>query len=134
MGRSGAGKSTLSRLWMDRFGVETVLSDDRVIAMSGDDPGFHGSPWPGELGAARNKRAPLSALVFLKQARENKLVPVSAKQALDQLLPVATVPWFDDEALSPALECCQALVDRVPAYEFHFTPTMAAVEALARLG
>ncbi len=131
MGRSGAGKSTLSRLWMDRFGRETVLSDDRVIAMAGDAPGFYGTPWPGELGAAQNERAHLSAFVFLIQAQENKLVPLSAAQALERLLPVGTIPWFDGELLPAALEFCQALVDRVPAYEFYFTPTPAAVEALA---
>lgn len=133
MGRSGAGKSTLSRLWMERFGRESVLSDDRVIAMAGDGPGFYGSPWPGELGAARNERAPLSAFVFLKQAQENILVPLSAAQALEQLLPVGTIPWFDGELLPAALECCQNLVSKVPAYEFHFTPTREAVEVLAGL-
>lgn len=134
MGRSGAGKTTLSRLWADAFGVASVLSDDRVIAVAGSGPGFHGTPWPGELGAARNERAPLSALVFLKQARENKLVPMQPQQALEALMPVASIPWFDQEVLPAALECCRKLTTMVPAYEFQFTPTPDAVKVLAGKG
>ena len=133
-GRSGAGKSTLSRCWAARHGTESLLSDDRMIigcnprAVSGATA--YGTPWPGELGAARNAEAPLGAIVFLEKAKVNSLVPISSQDAMERLLPVTSIPWFEPEIMSIALANIERWLADVPAYVFQFTPDEGAVRML----
>lgn len=136
-GRSRAGKSTLSRCWSARHGGEALLSDDRVIVGApteeGAPPLAYGTPWPGELGAARNGRATVSALVFLAKAPVNRLVPITPREAVERLFPVTSIPWFDPEYMALALGNVERWVRSVPAYEFQFTPDAGAVNALEGL-
>lgn len=139
-GVSGAGKSTLSRLWAERHGSGSLLSDDRMIVRlagaegEADGPATaHGTPWPGELGAARSAGFPLAALVLLRQAPENALVPLSPREALERLLPNASVPWFDSELMPRSLEVAERVTARTPAYELRFTPEKQAIDLLQTL-
>lgn len=136
-GRSGAGKSTLSRCWAARHGDGSLLSDDRVIVgmASADGDGAHayGTPWPGELGVARNDHRPLGALVFLVQAPVNRLVPLDSRTALERLFPVTSILWFDPDYMGAALAGMEKWVNATPAYEFQFTPDEDAVRALETL-
>lgn len=137
-GRSGAGKSTLARCWAAHYGADALLSDDRVIIGCGEGgastPKASGTPWPGELGAARNAEASLGALVFLSKAKENQLLPITPREALERLLPLTSIPWFDAEYMPIALANLERCVDRMPSYEFRFTPDEGAVRTLDRLG
>lgn len=136
-GRSGAGKSTLSRCWAARHGIGSLLSDDRVILGCSRDegarPDAYGSPWPGEMGVSLNQRQPLGALVFLNKARENRLVPISSRVAVERLFPVTSIPWFDPEYLGTALANVERWVAGIPVYEFQFTPDEGAVRTLETL-
>ncbi len=138
-GVSGAGKSTLSRLWAARYGGGSLLSDDRVIVrLDGSDrpgvgPMAYGTPWPGELGASRAAGAPIAALVLLRQAPENELIRLSPREAVERVLPQASVPWFDSELMPRALGLAERLTGRLPAYELRFTPDEGAVDILESL-
>ena len=133
-GRSGAGKSTLSRLWRERHGSGSLLSDDRLIVCGPRDgagiPQAYGSPWPGELGAALNQGLPARALVFLEQAPTNELVPLSFREAVERLLPLCSIPWFDPDVMTPLLAGLERWAGALPAYVFRFTPDDRAVLAL----
>ncbi len=123
LGRSGAGKTTLVRQFAG-LPLTTVLSDDRVIlrpAARGFDA--HGTPWPGEGGQAVNRKTPLETLFFLSQWPSNEIRPLHGREAVERLFPVASVPWYDKQALDPILETCERLVKTVPAYELRFVPT-----------
>ena len=136
-GRSGAGKSTLSRCWAARHGIGTLLSDDRVILGCSLEEGAgteaYGSPWPGEMGVALNERKPLGALVFLSKAKENRLVPISSREAVERLFPVTSIPWFDPEYMVTSLANVERWVAGIPVYEFQFTPDEKAVKTLETL-
>lgn len=126
-GVSGAGKSTLTRLFshLDRV---TRLSDDRVILRHIDGkPRMFGTPWLGEAGVCANADAPLNAMLFLRKGPANRINKLSGKQAIERLLPVVSVPWYDPDTLGPIMETCETVVAAVPAYEFEFTPTVDAV-------
>lgn len=134
-GVSRAGKSTISRLLDEHTNAE-ILSDDRMIVrkMGGKFIAF-GTPWPGDAGFAVNDGAPLRALLFLRKSDRNEIVPISPAQALDRLLPVTSVPWFDADLTGRILDFCGDLLTHVPAYEFHFTPDANAcreIEEFAR--
>jgi hypothetical protein len=123
-GRSGAGKSTLSRQFAGRPGVER-LSDDRMIVrkIEGGWQAF-GTPWPGTERIAVNGSAPLAGIFFIYHAPANRVVALNPQQALERLLPVTSIPWYDREIVPAILSFYEELVAQVPAYELHFKPTV----------
>lgn len=135
-GRSGAGKSTVSRLWLEAGGG--CLSDDRVILWPDggrDNPAWRidGTPWPGELGVARNVGRVARGIVLLKNAGDNRLVRLSRRDAFERLLPVTSLLWFDPEMLQGGLSACEGVASALPAYEFGFTRDRRAAESLLSL-
>jgi hypothetical protein len=132
-GRSGAGKSTLARLLASRGGLER-LSDDRIVVRWIDSSALaFGTPWAGTEQLAANASAELRALVFLHQAEENRLQAIGKAEALRQLLPTASILWFDQQRADASLVLCKRLVERVPAYEIRFRNEPAVYDALAEL-
>jgi hypothetical protein len=123
-GRSGAGKSTLSRQLSDRSGGLRILSDDRIVIRKiGNDYTMFGTPWPGEAGIVKNENAPLSGILFIHHATYNTITKIEPKDALKQLLPVVSIPWFDDALMPHILNFCEEMVTSLPAYNLHFKPT-----------
>ena len=139
-GVSGAGKSTLTRLLDDTAGTR-FFSDDRLFIRraatpdSVNDPKadngaywLYGTPWAGDARAARNERTSLNAMCFLTQANSTRLCELQPAQALERLLAVTTLPWFDAEAIGRALDACAALIESVPCYELLFHRDRKAIE------
>ena len=128
-GPSRAGKTTLSRLCAS--GGITVLSDDRVIIRRvGEEMRMFGTPWPGEGRFAENRSVPLAAIVFLTKGEENRLEPLPRASAVRRLLPVLSLPWFDQELANRSLDFCTELTARVSSHELIFRPDPGAVEAI----
>lgn len=119
-GHSGAGKSTLMGLLAGRTELQG-LSDDRVVVreIDGSFRAF-GTPWAGTGLVASPDDAGLSAIAFIHQSPETRLQRIGPQAALGQLLRTASVPWFDEEAMSRSLGVCERLLARVPTYELHF--------------
>lgn len=129
-GRSGAGKSTISRLLAGKAGVH-MLSDDRVVVreVEGAWRAF-GTPWAGEAGIAMNASEQMDAIMFIAHGDENRLSELGPTAALERLLPVASIPWFDPETMVAITQTCASLTASVPAYEFAFRPDADAAECL----
>ena len=129
-GQSGAGKSTFSRQ-VQAAGGATILSDDRiVIRATARGPRMFGTPWPGELGIARNASAPLRAIMFLCQADENRVVEISPAAAAEGLLRLSTVLWYERDLMDLALDAVDRLVRAVPAFELRCRAEPAAAETM----
>lgn len=121
-GRSGAGKSTLSRQLPEKDGLR-VLSDDRaVIRRIGGAFHVFGTPWPGEEQKARNESGPLRAVMFIRHGETNRLEPLRSRDALQRLLPVVSVPWYDPETMDGTLGACGRMISETPCYDFYFRP------------
>ena len=128
-GVSGAGKSTLSRLLA--AGGHRVFSDDRIILRKTDQGhALWGTPWPGDAAVAVNASAPLAGLFFLNQDRKSRIVPMGPGEALQRLMPVASVPWYDGQVVSAVLDRCGDLLGAVPAFGLNFQPTPEVVRVL----
>lgn len=129
-GPSGVGKTTLSR-WVEEHTDLPVVSDDRVVVRGhGDKPTLHGTPWAGEGRMALRRSAPLVALVFLHHGSEDALTLLSPAAALERLLPVASILWFESRYTEATLDHCAELIATVPAYDLHFRPGSGAVESV----
>jgi len=96
-GKSGAGKSTISQCVGEGNGV-SVLSDDRMIIRKvGEQFAAYGTPWPGDAGYAKNEHGVLGGVFFINHGSVNAVRPLTSSQALDRMMPVTSVPWFDQE-------------------------------------
>jgi len=126
-GRSGAGKSTLSRLFLGRDKAE-MLSDDRMIIrkIDGKFKAF-GTPWAGDADIAENKSVLLNGIFFIHQAETNMVKEIKPKEAIKRLMPVTSIPWYDEKFMFDILSFCEDLVLNIPAYELHFRPDAEVV-------
>jgi hypothetical protein len=134
-GPSGAGKSTLARLFnastaQNKTGA-WVLSDERIVTrkMNGTFKAY-GTPWHGEEAITRNKCVPLAGIFFLNHGKENSVKQLKPQQALDRMLKVISIPWYDRDVLSEVLRFCEDLITHVPLFELHFTPGLEVVRFL----
>jgi hypothetical protein len=117
-GRSGAGKSTVASL----SPKGSVLSDEISLlrCVDGCWQAF-GTPFWGEFRAAgMNRHFPIKAIYFLRQDRQDRFEPLSAKQVLRALLPCVLFFSSDQRANEALLGTLLDLVKRVPAYRLHF--------------
>jgi hypothetical protein len=119
-GRSGAGKSTISRKFV--LAGHEVLSDDRIIVRKIDEElRMFGTPWSGEAGIAGNKDLPLHGIFFLHHGAENLIKKITPSEAIERLMPVTSIPWYDKSVLSKVLAFCEEIVSACPAYDLVFS-------------
>jgi hypothetical protein len=132
VGASGAGKSTFSLL-LAAARVGKMLSDERMIVrgIAGALQAF-GTPWAGTAAIARNGSAPLAGIFFLRHGRENRIEKLAAAEALDRMLPLVSIPWYDPDVASPIIAFAKRVVAATPCHEFSFTPDRAAVDLFRR--
>lgn len=131
-GASGAGKSTLSAL-LAKAGIGKMLSDERMIVreVQGEMTAF-GTPWAGTAGIARGGSAPLAGILFLAHGKSHRMQQLDPAAALDRLLPLASIPWYDPDAAAPIIAFAKDMLARIPACEFRFAPDPSAVEFFER--
>lgn len=121
-GKSGAGKSTISRILAGRDGFD-ILSDDRMVVRKfGSTFYAFGTPWPGEAEIAVNKNFPLSAIFFVSHGMSNRIERMAPREALERLLPLTSIPWYDVDIMTKMLAFCEDLTSHMPAYALSFKP------------
>jgi MoaA/NifB/PqqE/SkfB family radical SAM enzyme len=128
-GPSESGKSTIVKLIGERG---EVLCDDRVIVRK--DPGgfrVHGTWNHGEVRRVSAGSAPLRAVLFLRQARVNRLERVDDPKAiLRDFLPRLVRPLVSADWWERALALAEDVVREVPFYNLSFDKSGAVVEIL----
>ena len=85
---SGTGKSTHARLWREAFGNRVwMINDDKPLIRVGNGKAtVYGSPWDGKHHLNRNASAPLKAILWLSQGKDNRLEPMKKADAYQMLL------------------------------------------------
>ena len=122
-GKSGAGKTALSRQCASRSNLE-VLSDDRIVVRKMAERFWaFGTPWPGEGGMAENRGVPLSGIFFIYHGSTHSIEEIAPQKALERLLSVVSIPWYDREMIPKMLSFCEDLVFHIPVYAFYFRPS-----------
>ncbi len=136
-GHSGAGKSTMVTLMR---GAGEILCDDRIVVRRW--PGgfrIHGTWSHGDVPDVSATSAPLRAILFLEQAKENRLVPLpDARERLERVLALLIKPLVSGDWWEQVLAVIAKLVSEVPAYRLRFDrsgrigPLVASLLAEAR--
>ena len=130
-GKSGAGKSTISRNFVSKN--RGVLSDDRVaIRKIGGSFRVFGTPWSGDAEIAENRSLPLRGIFFIRQSDEIVIKELTPSEAAERLMPVTSIPWYDEEVMSNILSFCEDLVLHIPSYDLYFTSGIEVVDVLEK--
>jgi hypothetical protein len=129
-GKSGAGKSTLCSKISGRSDIKPLSDDRMIVKKEGGRFVAYGTPWPGEAGIAENRKVPLIGMMFLTQEKENRIKKISTKEALEKLIPVTSIPWYDRSAMEELLSLCEILTAEIPAYELEFRPEAVVADVL----
>jgi hypothetical protein len=92
-GPSESGKSTMSRCLRDSKYDFKMMSDERPV-ISLIDGVYHacGTPWPSSECVVGDYTAPLKSIMFLVQFPENKLVPITRKDAFERIMKMICIP------------------------------------------
>ena len=127
LGPSGMGKSTQAKLWEKYLDADFIIGDRPGLRkINGKWIGF-GMPWDGKDAIHRQTSVPVKALVWLEQAKENRIVPMNPVQAMTVMLKQAMMPVWDDRAMDGATEMMGTLAREVPMYHLRCLPDKAAV-------
>lgn len=132
VGHSNAGKSTMVTMLREKA---KVLCDDRMIVRRWPD-GFriHGTWSHGDVPDVSADSAPLKAILFLKQDRENRLIPMDHTQDIIKILlaclirPLVTAEWWEK-----MLTLADTMTREVPCYSLHFTKDGGVIDLLRHL-
>ncbi|XXF76757.1 potassium transporter TrkH [Myxococcaceae bacterium GXIMD 01537] len=124
LGPSGAGKSTFTRLCLREAGGE-VLSDEVVALYPGGE--VAGSPFCSDLDVPSTRaRAPLAALLLLRQGPEERLEEVPPAEAVAALLGQVFRPLPGEAAPGEVLGRLARLVEGTRVRRFTFRKDEAA--------
>ena len=129
-GPSGIGKSTQADLWNRILGAEIVNGDRAAVGLSDEEWTAWGIPYAGTSGICYNKHAPISAIVVLRQAKENRICRLSAIEALRYLYPEVTIHQWDAKFIEKVTALLTELVSEVPIFLLECMPDESAVTIL----
>lgn len=128
-GHSGAGKSTMATLLRNRV---QILCDDRIIIMKHTE-GFriYGTWSHGDIQEVSAESAPLRAIIFLVQAKDNCLIPLEdGKEIRKRILACLVKPLETPEWWGKLLALVEVISQEVPCYLIHFNKNNQVAELL----
>ena len=128
----GTGKSTHARFWRETLGAIAVNDDKPFLKIGPDGVTMFGAPWSGKHGLDANVAVPLKGLCILHRGSENRIWPITAEDALAELLHQGCAPT--DSADAPKFEALiRQLAQSVPLWRMECTkdPAAAAVAMAA---
>lgn len=127
---SGTGKSTQAGLWVKHRAAELINGDRSAVMVEKEGVRVCGVPYSGSSGVCRNETAPLEAIVYLSQGKENEIRRLSGIAAFRAVWEGCCVNTWNREDLQQCAETVTELIRRVPVYHLSCLPDETAVRAL----
>jgi len=94
---------------------------------------LYGTHWHGEFSLVAPDRVPLKAILFLNQAKENKIEKAEGLEAFKRLYGCTIKPLVTKRWAKNALNICQALSRQVPCYHLYFDKTEGVISTIEKL-
>ena len=131
-GPSGVGKSTQADIWHKSLGAD-IINGDRS-ALKKDCGGWHayGCPYAGTSGIYKNDGGPLTAIVLLGQAEENRFQRLTAGEAFRCLYPELSIHHWQRDFVAKATDLCLQLLAEIPVYLLECRPEESAALLVKR--
>ena len=126
--KSGTGKSTQVANWLRNIpNCDLVNDDNPIIRIERDSDGkphaiLYGSPWSGKTPCYRNVKTPLGAIVMIKRADHNEMLPQSPLEAFTTVLSACSAMKWDTELYSRVCRTCSLFVENIKVTELHCLP------------
>jgi hypothetical protein len=128
-GRSGAGKTTIARL--APAGVSLLSDEISWVRPSAERFVAWGTPFTGELGQPGvNRSAPVGALYFLEQARENRITRLEGAEAVRLLLENILFFADDPRLVRRVFDNACAFAESTSIFRLSFLPDSSAWELI----
>lgn len=129
--KSGTGKSTHARLWREYLGDKvTMINDDKPIVRFIDDKFYiYGTPWNGKHSLSNNIKAPIKAIYYLHQAKENKVCRCDSISAISKLISQTVLP-NSKESMNSLLSMLEALLNETVMFDLYCDISENAVDAV----
>ena len=95
--------------------------------------GAEGIPFSGSSQICENCSLPLKAIVYLSQAPETTICPLTGVRAFARIWEGVSVNIWDKEDVEQVSATVQQVLERVPVYHLACTPDESAVSALEQM-
>jgi len=115
--KSGTGKSTHTRLWREVFGSRAVMvNDDKpLLRITDGHVTAYGTPWDGKHRLSSNIAVPLKSVCILERGRENRIVPITKREAYPMLMQQSYRPG-DSAGMLKVMELADKLGSTISLY------------------
>lgn len=130
-GPSGIGKSTQADLWEKYRNAFIVNGDRAAIKMENGQWYAYGLPIAGSSGLYFNKKAPIKAIVLLKQSAINTVHKPGLASVYRYLYPQVLMHRWDPAFEKKADALLTGLIQTVPVYLLECRPDQEAVSCLS---
>lgn len=130
-GPSGVGKSTQARLWQEHLGARILNGDRAALRFEKGRWQAWGLPFAGTSHIFCNEQAPVGALVVLRQADQNRLQRLTAREAFGYVFPELSLRRWEESQVDRTLELFLQLADSVPVYLLECLPHSTAAELVS---
>lgn len=127
---SGTGKSTQANLWNKYENAEIINGDRSVLILNDDYVEVCGLPFCGSSGINLNKRVKLNSIVFISQAKENKVTLVNKDIATLNIYKEVSVNYWNADYVNKTFEIIDKLVHLVKSIDLKCTISNEAVNVL----
>lgn len=129
---SGTGKSTQASLW-EKYADATVVNGDKSLIFESDGIGYAcGLPFSGSSGICKNVTAPLCAIVYLAQSKENKLIKLSVAEAVVSVIKGCYLPVENSAVSGLVIDSVSEICKSVPVYRLECLPDESSVRILEK--
>ena len=127
-GPSGAGKTTHAKLWKKVFDDRMrVINDDKpILRLIDNQIMIYGSPWSGKERWQNNISAPLKAILFINQSKENYIEPMDHSEAWNSIMN-QIYRSTNAKNMKKTLDFINQLVNDIPIYSMYCNRSEEAV-------
>lgn len=130
---SGTGKSTQADLWVKYENAEIINGDRSGIRLIEGKWYAFGLPYAGSSYIYKNEGYCLKTIVVLRQAKENKIRRLNAREAFMYLYPELTIHRWDSQFVDKVIELMNKLLSDIHVYLLECLPDQGAVETLKEI-
>jgi len=126
---SGTGKTTHTNLWRDVFpDIEVINGDMGYLSARGGEAYYFSAPWCGTSGECVSASAPVKALVFLEQAKQNIIHKISTDEAFMRLSTRCFMPSWHKYLYLKAIDTAELLAGLADCYLLKCLPNKGAAQ------
>lgn len=129
---SGTGKTTQAEIWKRLYQAEIINGDKGLLQKECNGWNACGFPLHGSAPECKNQASPISAIVVVRQASENRIEALRPVQKLGLLYSECTVNPWNPSRVQKALDLLSELITAVPVVMLHCTMDDDAAHVLHR--